>query len=1122
MVLQHDRKVESPAGNRGRSNICNSHQSSQHRTFVITPHSNTNETTNNKRRKEQSQTFGDSFTTKEEGIIRIVSQNVNCFGVSTHHNHKQEITKTWLIENSIDVVGWQETGIASHMFPRNKRLHERMKDPRWSKQRLSAYNNKHERVSRLQYGGTAVMAVNEAAHRVKATGGDPTGLGRWSWILFEGKQRHLVRIISAYVPCKTSGKHRQTVYSQHSRYFQRTGNTECPRKLLHTHLTTEINRWQQKGENIVLLIDTNENLQRMGPLQHMLTTKCQLVDPIRAIHQQNCTSLPSTSLTGSYPIDGIFVSRNLQHITRGGWLTLEDSIGDHRSLFIDILINLLLGEPISHIPQHTARRLVCDRPDVVDKFNTLLNSQLQSQGTFRKFQQFETHKLDGSLNPSQEITLLNKIDASITNSVRHAEKRCRKLRFGGVAFEPESNQAGKIINVWNNVIRKKKGCNISSTYIKRIAKKAGISSPTQLSLSDCEAERKMALKTYYQAKMNAKHNRKAFTTKLATLQAAQGNESISNAIRRLNRIEELQESHRRIKYITKPFFGATDKVLVYNLDSNTEETTTDKSTIEHALSNQNKRKFTDAYSSPFLQDPLLSLIGQNATTREATQILDGTFHAPRGLHPTTKQFIDQMQRPPCISNCHYNNTTCTLEEATSYWRKKREKTSSSMSQRHIGTYKALTYNNLPTLNLLTKVANYAFNIGLPLERWTYDLDISLLKKPNKIRPSELRTIGTLEADFNQHASLHFSQRMMGLGLKHGLIPSSQYAKRGNRAIEAAIVKVLYFDYLRINKLNGAFLAMDLENCFDRMAHPVSSLCTQRLGVSPKITSCMINALCSMKHFIRTAYGDSDVYYTGESNRPFQGGIQGNGAASPIFIAISCVILQYIESQILGFSITSAISLTFLSLVAIMYVDDTDIMLAGASHADTPHHVALRAQHAATTYQAAVHQTGGAIRPNRCPWYSISFKWSSGKWRYNKTVTDDTIVIKNTQIVHEPITQLNVSIGWKGLGIVATPDGNWNDHLTYLINEKIVPWSHFINTSYLQRHDVYRAAFTSMFKTITYTLPATFLNTSQCKTIDIHLHKKFLPRIGIDVHLPLAYRYSSPRYQGLGSLNTETT
>ena len=166
---------------------------------------------------------------------------------------------------------------------------------------------------------------------------------------------------------------------------------------MHKHLTTEINRWQQKGEHIVLLIDTNENLQRMGPLQNMLLNRCQLTDPIRTIYGKHCTSLPSTSLTGSYPIDGIFVSRTLQNITRGGWLTFEESIGDHRSLFIDLPIEILLGEPTFHIPRHTARRLVCDRPDVVNKYNRLLNHQLQSQGTFRKFQQFEEHKFNGSL-----------------------------------------------------------------------------------------------------------------------------------------------------------------------------------------------------------------------------------------------------------------------------------------------------------------------------------------------------------------------------------------------------------------------------------------------------------------------------------------------------------------------------------------------------------------------------------------------------------------------------------------------------------------------------------------------------------------------------------------------------
>ena len=81
--------------------------------------------------------------------------------------------------------------------------------------------------------------------------------------------------------------------------------------------------------------------------------------------------------------------------------------------------------------------------------------------------------------------------------------------------------------------------------------------------------------------------------------------------------------------------------------------------------------------------------------------------------------------------------------------------------------------------------------------------------------------------------------MMYSGIKSGVIPQYQYAKKDNRSIETAIVKFLFYYYLRITKGNGAFLAMDLENCFDRMVHPVSSsLCAQRLGVSSKITQFM--------------------------------------------------------------------------------------------------------------------------------------------------------------------------------------------------------------------------------------------------------------------------------------------
>lgn len=58
-------------------------------------------------------------------------------------------------------------------------------------------------------------------------------------------------------------------------------------------------------------------------------------------------------------------------------------------------------------------------------------------------------------------------------------------------------------------------------------------------------------------------------------------------------------------------------------------------------------------------------------------------------------------------------------------------------------------------------------------------------------------------------------------------------------------------------MNGAFLAMDLENCLRRIVHPISSLCSQRLGIAPNVAKYVTNTLCKMKHYVRTAYGDSE-------------------------------------------------------------------------------------------------------------------------------------------------------------------------------------------------------------------------------------------------------------------------
>ena len=126
----------------------------------------------------KSETFGDPINEKHQDTIRLTGQNIGCLGVRSFGNQKQEQGKNWLIKNSVDVCCWQELGMALHMLKHQERIQERMKDYRWTRTRISASNNRHESIDKLQFGGTMTMSVNETATRVHASGADEKGLGR--------------------------------------------------------------------------------------------------------------------------------------------------------------------------------------------------------------------------------------------------------------------------------------------------------------------------------------------------------------------------------------------------------------------------------------------------------------------------------------------------------------------------------------------------------------------------------------------------------------------------------------------------------------------------------------------------------------------------------------------------------------------------------------------------------------------------------------------------------------------------------------------------------------------------------------------------------------------------------
>ena len=78
--------------------------------------------------KQKNKVVGNHHVEKEEYNIHIVSQNINCIGVSNIITYKQENTKDWLVQHDVDIVAWKEIGVAFQMVSRQKRLAHRMKD----------------------------------------------------------------------------------------------------------------------------------------------------------------------------------------------------------------------------------------------------------------------------------------------------------------------------------------------------------------------------------------------------------------------------------------------------------------------------------------------------------------------------------------------------------------------------------------------------------------------------------------------------------------------------------------------------------------------------------------------------------------------------------------------------------------------------------------------------------------------------------------------------------------------------------------------------------------------------------------------------------------------------------
>ena len=156
---------------------------------------------------------------------------------------------------------------------------------------------------------------------------------------------------------------------------------------------------------------------------------------------------------------------------------------------------------------------------------------------------------------------------------------------------------------------------------------------------------------------------------------------------------------------------------------------------------------------------------------------------------------------------------------------------------------------------------------VPVARWGVGVTV-LQEKIAGVTFVELRAIYLFETDFHYWIKLVFAQRMTKKAREEDGILGKVYAKKGSHCDDATISKVFFCDLSRIMRHPSAITEADLGECYDRMAHPPTSITIQSWGVPKSACKIVLPALQLMQLCLRTAFGESPQLFGGTENRPF--------------------------------------------------------------------------------------------------------------------------------------------------------------------------------------------------------------------------------------------------------------
>ena len=190
-------------------------------------------------------------------------------------------------------------------------------------------------------------------------------------------------------------------------------------------------QWQAAGERLVLCLDVNETIYR-AELGWQLTDLHGL-GMQEVVGNFTGKRLGATFFRGSKPIDAIWATRDLE-VAHACVMPVGYGVSDHRLFVVDFTTASMIGTCPPKIVRPALHRLNTKLSGCALWYNRVLQRNILRHRLLKRMINV------ANLHEGKEIILakLNQLDQEGEQYMRHAEKKCRRIKSGRIPFSPEA------------------------------------------------------------------------------------------------------------------------------------------------------------------------------------------------------------------------------------------------------------------------------------------------------------------------------------------------------------------------------------------------------------------------------------------------------------------------------------------------------------------------------------------------------------------------------------------------------------------------------------------------------------------------------------------------------------